>query len=52
MQAGAIASVQGAPFAVSIGGLAVITFAMGVALSNRQIRELAATPAFLAAERT
>jgi hypothetical protein len=38
MQAGAIASVIGAPFAVAIGGFAVSAFAVGPAMINRRVR--------------
>ncbi len=40
MQAGAIANVIGAPFAVAIGGLAVTAFALGPALLNWRMRQL------------
>lgn len=40
MQAGAIASFTGVPFAVAIGGLAVSAFALGPALVNRNVRQL------------
>ena len=40
MQAGAIASLLGAPYAVFIGGLAVVAFALGPALLNRNVRNL------------
>jgi MFS family permease len=40
MQAGAVANVIGAPFAVMIGGLVVTAFALGPALFNRRIRNL------------
>ncbi len=41
MQAGAVANVIGAPFAVVIGGVAVAAFALGPALLNANIRGLA-----------
>ncbi len=40
MQAGAIASFIGAPFAIAIGGLAVAAFAVGPALVNSRVRNL------------
>ena len=40
MQAGGIANVIGAPFAVAIGGLAVTAFALGPALLNWRMRHL------------
>ena len=42
MQAGALASIGaiGAPFAVAIGGLAVVAFALGPGLLNRTVRRL------------
>jgi hypothetical protein len=40
MQAGAIAQFTNAPFAVALGGFAVILFALGMALGNRQVRSL------------
>ena len=42
MQAGALASIGalGAPFAVAIGGIAVIIFAVGAAIFNRNVRNL------------
>ncbi len=40
MQAGAIASFTGAPFAIAIGGLAVAAFAIGPALINSRVRNL------------
>ena len=40
MQAGAIANVIGAPFAIAIGGFAVSAFALGPALVNKQVRNL------------
>ena len=42
MQAGAVASLIGAPFAVAIGGLAVASFALGPALINPRVRNLGA----------
>ncbi len=40
MQAGAVANVIGAPFAVVVGGAAVAAFALGPALLNARIRRL------------
>jgi MFS family permease len=40
LQAGLVASVVGAPLALTIGGLVVLSFAVYVAISNRQIRNL------------
>jgi MFS family permease len=40
MQAGAIAQFTSAPFAVALGGLAVILFAVGMAVTNSQVRNL------------
>ncbi len=40
MQAGAIASFIGAPFAIAIGGLAVAAFAIGPALIDSRVRNL------------
>ena len=40
MQAGAIAEYTSAPFAVALGGAAVILFAVGMATGNRQVRTL------------
>ena len=40
MQAGAVATILGAPFAVAMGGLAVAAFALGIATSNRRVRQL------------
>ncbi|MBI2872198.1 MAG: MFS transporter [Chloroflexi bacterium] len=40
MQAGAVASIIGAPFAIAIGGLAVAAFALGPALVNPRVRNL------------
>ena len=42
MQAGAIASIIGAPWALVIGGLAVVLFALGPATLNPQVRNLTA----------
>lgn len=42
MQAGAIASVLGAPWALVIGGLAVVLFAVGPAALNPRVRALTA----------
>ena len=41
--AGSIADYLGAPFAVTIGGLAVIVFAVGPALLNGRVRNIGAT---------
>ena len=40
MQAGALAGLITAPFAIAIGGLAVAVFAVGAALTNRNLRRL------------
>ena len=40
MQAGALAGLITAPFAIAIGGLAVAVFAVGAALANRDLRRL------------
>ena len=40
MQAGAIAQLTSAPIAVALGGAAVILFAVGMAATNRQVRNL------------
>ena len=40
MQAGAIAQFTSASFAVALGGAAVILFAVGMAVTNRQVRNL------------
>ena len=40
MQAGVVASFAGAPVAVAFGGAAILTFALGVALSTREVRQL------------
>ena len=40
MQAGALAGLVTAPFAIAIGGLAVAVFAAGAALTNRDLRRL------------
>ena len=45
MQAGAVASLAGAPVAVAIGGAAIIAFALGVAASRPQVRRLEAVAA-------
>ncbi len=42
MQAGAIASILGVPWAVVIGGLAVVLFALGPATLNPRVRNLTA----------
>ena len=40
MQAGVVAEFTSAPFAVALGGGAVIVFAVGMAMTNRQVRNL------------
>ncbi|MCI0824321.1 MAG: hypothetical protein J4N90_06190, partial [Chloroflexi bacterium] len=40
MPSGALATIIGAPFAVALGGLAVMAFAIGPALINSRIRNL------------
>jgi MFS family permease len=40
MQAGVVAEFTSAPFAVALGGGAVILFAVGMAMTNRQVRNL------------
>ncbi|MGH2544476.1 MAG: hypothetical protein ACRDIB_16920, partial [Ardenticatenaceae bacterium] len=40
MQAGAIASFIGTPFAIAIGGMAVVAFAIGPASINGHVRNL------------
>ena len=40
MQAGTIAELTSAPLAVALGGSAVILFAVGMAVTNRQVRNL------------
>lgn len=42
MQASAVASAIGAPWAVAIGGMAVSLFAMGTYATNSQVRGLGA----------
>ena len=42
MQASAVASVIGAPWAISIGGMAVSVFAVATYLTNGQVRGLGA----------
>ncbi len=42
MQAGAIANILGAPWALVIGGVAVVLFALGPATLNAQVRNLTA----------
>lgn len=49
MQAGFLASVFSAPIALTIGGCAIILFALGVAYSRREVRSLQAAPAPAAA---
>ncbi|MFQ6027069.1 MAG: MFS transporter [Dehalococcoidia bacterium] len=43
MQAGALATLITVPFAIAAGGLAVVAFALGPALINRQVRHLGTT---------
>ena len=43
MQAGALATLITVPFAIAAGGLAVVAFALGPALINRQVRNLGTT---------
>jgi MFS family permease len=43
-QAGALADIVGAPVTVALGGAALIAFALGVASSSAQVRELQAAP--------
>ena len=40
LQSGAIAQYTSAPFAVALGGCAVVLFAVGMGISNRQLRTL------------
>ena len=40
MQAGALAGLITAPFAIAVGGLAVVVFVVGAALTNRDLRRL------------
>jgi MFS family permease len=40
MQAGGVAEFTSAPFAVALGGAAIIVLAVGMALTNRQVRDL------------
>ena len=40
MQAGALAGLITAPFAIAVGGLAVTIFAIGSALSSRKVRQM------------
>ena len=49
MQAGLLASAFSAPVALTIGGAAIILFAVGVAYSRREVRELQVVPAGAAA---
>jgi MFS family permease len=44
MQAGLLASTFSAPIALTIGGAAIILFAVGVAYSRREVRSLQASP--------
>jgi MFS family permease len=48
MQAGAIAEFTNAPFAVALGGAAVILFAVGMTVMNRQVRNLGTQSAAVA----
>lgn len=43
LQAGAVAAAFSAPIAVAFGGVAIMAFALGVALSTREVRQLQAT---------
>ena len=43
LQAGAMASAFSAPIAVAFGGVAIMSFALGVALFTREVRQLQAT---------
>jgi MFS family permease len=43
LQAGAVAAAFSAPFAVAVGGIAIISFSLGVALSTREVRQLQGT---------
>jgi MFS family permease len=43
LQAGAVAAAFSAPIAVAVGGIAIISFGLGVALSTREVRQLQAT---------
>ena len=43
LQAGAVAAAFSAPVAVAVGGIAIISFSLGVALSTREVRQLQAT---------
>jgi MFS family permease len=49
MQAGLLASTFSAPIALTIGGAAIILFALGVAYSRREVRSLQASPVGAAA---
>jgi hypothetical protein len=49
MQAGLLASTFSAPIALTIGGAAIILFAVGVAYSRREVRSLQASPVGAAA---
>jgi MFS family permease len=40
MQAGGVAEFTSAPFAVALGGAVIIVLAVGMALTNRQVRDL------------
>jgi hypothetical protein len=44
MLVGALAGLITAPFAIAIGGLAVAAFAVGLAMMNREVRNLGAQP--------
>ena len=47
MQAGAIANLMGAPFAVALGGAVVAAYGVGNAIFNRQVRSLTGVAAVL-----
>lgn len=52
MQAGAVAEFTSAPFAVALGGAAIILFAAGMAVTNSQVRNLGTQPAAIPQETT
>lgn len=52
LQAGAMAQIIQVPFAIAVGGLAVIGFALGPALFNSKVRNLASQPAGAETART
>jgi predicted MFS family arabinose efflux permease len=45
LQAGIIADSFGAPAAVAVGGIMIISFALGIALANGEVRRLQSAPA-------